>query len=117
MPAVSEEELQKLRDDNEKLRKKIATTSVKQAENESVRNQEIEAMQLQGENARLQAQLAQAEEAAKVSTSKEGAANILEAAQLQLRQAQAVAKQPAGPVDTNVVAESEETDKQNGGNS
>lgn len=101
MPAVSEEELQELREGNEKLRSKIAGANSKQAENEAARNREYEATQLVAEQTRLEAQLRRAEEASKVNASKDGAANVLEAAKRQLEQAEKVAEQPAGPVDTN----------------
>lgn len=140
MPAVSEEELQELREQNEKLRNKIVGANSKKAENEAARNREYEATLLVAEQTRLEAELRRAEEASKVNSSKEGAASVLEAAQRQLEQAEKVAEAPAGPVDTNVenppknttgatvaVAESKEPDKSstppsnntntNGGNS
>jgi hypothetical protein len=102
MPAVSEEELQQLRQDNEKLREKIASAATKQADNDSARQREYEALQLVAENTRLEAELNAATERAKVDNSRSGAANVLEAAQAQLEAAQAQGEQLAGvPVDTN----------------
>lgn len=115
MPNVSEEELQQLREHNAKLRKDIADANSKQAENEANRQRELEAIQLGAEAARLEGQLARAKEAAKVTTSREGAATLVESAKERLKQEQQAAEQPVGPVDTNEGRDTD-TDKKDGGN-
>lgn len=94
MPAVSDEDLQKIRDDNEKKREQLLDAQSKQSEQVAARNREIEALQLQAEGVRLDAQLTAAKEASKVSTTKEGAANVLDAAKAELENAKAVAEAP-----------------------
>lgn len=102
MPAVSEEELEKLRSDNETLRNQIAREETKVAENDADRQREYEAVQLAAENTRLEAQLASAKARSKVATSREGAASIMDASSDQLAAAQAALENPQGvPVDVN----------------
>lgn len=102
MPAVSEEELEQLRSDNQKLRDQIAREETKVAENDADRQREYEATQLVAENARLEAQLASAKARSKVGASREGAASVMDAAADQLAAAQAALENPQGvPVDVN----------------
>ena len=102
MPAVSEEELEQLRSDNEKLRNQIASAETKVAENDAARQREYEATQLVAENTRLEAQLASAKARSTVTASREGAANVMQAAEDQVAQAQAALENPQGvPVDVN----------------
>lgn len=101
MPAVSEEELQQLREKNEKLRERIASAQIKKAENETERQREYDALQVAAENVRLEAQLAAALEDAKVGASQQGASGVLESAKAQLEAAEAQADATTGPVDTN----------------
>ena len=102
MPAVSEEELQQLREKNESLREQIADARNQAAENEADRLREYEALQLRTENVRLEAELASATRQADPEASEAGAKNVLEAAMERLRAAEAQSEQPAGvPVDTN----------------
>lgn len=102
MPAVSQEELDKLRSDNEKLRDQVAREEAKAAENDADRQREYEATQLLVENARLEGQLASAQQKSKVGASREGASNLMEAAADQLAAAQAALENPQGvPVDVN----------------
>lgn len=102
MPAVSEEELQKLLEDNEKLREQIASAGTKAAENGAAREREYKALQLVAENTRLEAELQAAKARATVANSKDGAASVLDAAKANLETAQAQGEALAGvPVDTN----------------
>jgi len=102
MPAPSEEELDELRKRNEKLREQVATQQAKASDNDAERAREYEASQLLIENTRLEAQLASAKERAKVGVSRDGASNLLDAADTQLAAAQAALENPQGvPVDTN----------------
>lgn len=102
MPAVSEEELEQLRSDNEKLRNQIVSAETKVAENDAARQREYEAAQLVAENTRLEAQLASAKARSTVTASREGAANVMDAAADQLAAAQAALENPQGvPVDVN----------------
>jgi hypothetical protein len=102
MPAVSEEELEQLRSDNEKLRNQIASAETKVAENDADRQREYEATQLLAENARLEAQLASAKARSLVANSRGGAATVMDAAADQLAAAQAALENPQGvPVDVN----------------
>jgi hypothetical protein len=109
MPAVSEEDLQKLQDENEKLREKLATAHSKRSEQESAREREYHATMLAAENLRLQAQVEAAENAAKVSTTKSGAAAVQGAAEEQLAQAKAV-------LDSSSKSEADAPAGKNGGN-
>lgn len=101
MPAVSQEELDKLRKENEALRNKIPEVEGLQAEREAERTREIEYTQAQAENIRLKAQLERAKAASKVGNVKEGSSGPLSAAKEQLQQAKLLADAPVGPVDTN----------------
>lgn len=102
MPAVSEEELEQLRSDNEKLRGQIVTAETKTAENDAARQREYEAAQLVAENTRLEAQLASAKARSTVTASREGVASVMDAAADQLAAAQAALENPQGvPVDVN----------------
>lgn len=109
MPAVSDEELEQLREENQKLRERIATAQTKKAENDADRQLEYEALQLAAENKRLEAELAAAEFGAKASTSQEGAANVLDAAAKQLEDAVLQSSQTPGPVDTNAENQPKDT--------
>lgn len=102
MTAVSEEELNELRSENEKLREQIAKEEAKEAENNANRQREYEARQLAAENARLEAQLASAKARSKVGVSREGAQGLMESAEDQFAAAQAALENPQGvPVDVN----------------
>lgn len=116
MPAVSDEDLQKIRDDNDKKREQIAAAQSKQSEQEALRNREYEQLQLQAEGARLDAQLAQAKAASTVSASKDGAANVLDAARAELENAQAVANAPAREPEPPLPGDAQPGDKSEGGN-
>lgn len=111
--AVSDKDLEKLRDKNDKLREQIAAAEAESAQKIAEASNAIVAGQLEAENARLEAQLARAKEAAKVTVIREGAAGLAENIDAQLEAAQAAAAAPAGPVDPNVGVDS---DKKNGGN-
>ncbi len=95
MPAVTPEELAALAEENAKLRDRLTKANETKAENENNLLAEYQATQLKAENARLQAQVARAEQAAKVSASKEGAGSVIEAAQAELEAAKAQAKAAA----------------------
>lgn len=117
MPGVSEEELEQLRKDNEKLREQLDGSLAKQAENEAARLREYEAKQLQAENVRLQADVNRAKAASLVGASKDGTAQLMANADAELAAAQARLEAPVGPVDTNADNGDKKADKaQNGGN-
>lgn len=102
MSNVSEEELQKLRENNESLRSRLVKAQSKEAENDADRQREYEALQLGAENLRLEAAVRTAEERSKVNASRGGASSVLEAAQQQLELAATQAETLQGvPVDTN----------------
>lgn len=101
MAAVTDDELQKKRDRNERLREQIAAAEADAATRASEAANEITAKQLDAENARLEARLAQAKEAAKASSVKDGASSVLASVDDQLKAARAAASNPVGPVDTN----------------
>lgn len=113
MPVPSDEDLQKIRDDNEKLRAKIRETQSTRATREAEASRVIEYEQLKAEQVRLEAQLANEKELAKVGSVKAGSENVLSSVKEQLAEATAVAEAPAGPVDTNA----ESSNSENGGNS
>lgn len=117
MTDISEEDLEKVREENEKLRSQIAAENSKASENEAARLREHQALQLAAENERLHAELDRARAQSKVGASKEAASAPLQAAKEQLQAAQALANQPVGPVDPNPPAEKPSaSEKQNGGN-
>ena len=111
MAGPTDTELQKLRDDNDKLREKIADAESKRSEHEAEINLSIEYTGLLTENARLTGQLASAQEAAKASSVKAGASGVLAVLKNELAQAEVVSKAKPGPVDTNANVTTE-----NGGN-
>jgi hypothetical protein len=90
MPAVSEEELAALQEQNAKLRERLEAAQTKKSENEIARLREHEALQLQAENVRLEAQVSYAEAEAKVGSSKDSASGVIDQAKEQLAQAKAV---------------------------
>jgi hypothetical protein len=108
MAPVSEDDLQKKRDANEKLREQIAAAEASAAERVADQNNQLEATQLDAERARLEARLQQAKAAAKVTAVKEGAAGPLAAVQDQLAAAEAAKKNTVGPVDTNAGSDSDD---------
>lgn len=101
-PGVSDEDLQKLQADNEKLREQLASAGAKRSEQEAARQREYEATALQAENVRLQAAVNSAKEAAKVSTTKEGVAVVQDAVDAQLEQAKAVLEAPPREVEPDL---------------
>lgn len=110
MPAVSEEELQQLRERNESLREQIQNASFQSAQNELDRQREYEAIQLRTENVRLEAELESAMRRADPEASEASSENILASAMERLKAAEAQAEQPAGvPVDTNAENQPEGT--------
>lgn len=119
MAAVTDEDLEKIRDDNEKKRDKLLVAQAKQEEQVAARNREIEHLQLQAESTRLDAQLAAAQEAAKVSNTKDGAENVLAAARQELENAKAVAEAPPREPEPPLPGDAlpGETNEQSGGNS
>lgn len=99
--ALSDEELQQLREENEGLREDISAAQTDLAESESDRSREYEASQLLIENTRLKAQLAATEAQAAHASSDEATATIAASAVDQLAAAKAALENPAGiPVDT-----------------
>jgi len=111
MAATSEEDLQKKRDHNERLREQIAAAKAQADERVQEQANTIEAAQLDAETARLEAQLAAAKEQAKVSVAKGGAEAPLEAAKQQLEAAKAGITPAGVAVDTNANSESNGSDK------
>jgi hypothetical protein len=112
MAGPTEEDLQKIRDDNDKLREQIAAEDAKRAEREAEATLAVSLAQLSTENARLQAQLASAKEAAKVATVKAGTDTLMTSLKDNLETAVAQGEAPVGPVDTNA-----DQTKKDGGNS
>lgn len=107
MAALTDKDLEQKREKNARLREQIAEQEAKAASAAQDQTMQIEASQLDAETARLEAQLAAAKEAAKVSVAKEGAATPLAAAREQLEAAQAGITPPGVAVDTNKTAETE----------
>lgn len=99
--APTQEELDQLEQENEALRDKIANANSTRATREAEASRAIRGAELYAENVRLQAELAAATEASKVGAVKEGAAGPLAAVAEQVKQAEALAERPVGPVDTN----------------
>jgi molecular chaperone GrpE (heat shock protein) len=110
--AISEDDLQKKRERLDKLREQIADAEAAASSSVQDQSNAIEAKQLDAEMARLEARLAQAKAAAKVSVAKEGAAGPLAQVTDQLEAAVAAKDNPVGPVDTN--ADSSADDKNKG---
>ena len=111
MATVSEEDLQRKRDKNDKLREQIAAAEADAEARSRSQANEIESAQLDAETARLEARLQQAKAAARVSVAKEAAVGPLAAAKEQLKAAQAAKDNPVGPVDTNAGSEDDEKKK------
>lgn len=116
MPAVSDEDLQKLQDENQKLREKLVTAQSKRSEQEAARQREYQATMLKAENAQLQAQVNAAEEAAKVGSTKAGASTVQDAAEQRLADAKAVLEAPARPPEPEASDAPGTPEKNNGGN-
>lgn len=109
MAGVTEKDLEQKRARNERLRTQIADAEAKAASASQEQSRSIEAQQLDAETARLEAKLASAKEAAKVSTIKSGAEGPLAAATEQLKAAQEGTTPPGVAVDTNKSESSSET--------
>lgn len=101
MASVTEEELERERERNEKLRAQIADEQAKLAERANAAEREVALNQLKAEGARLEAQLNNVKESAKAASIKDGASGPLAQAQEQLKAAQAQANATVGTVDTN----------------
>lgn len=112
--AVSDKDLEKLRDKGDKLREQIAAAEAEAAQKITDASNAIVQSQLEAENARLEARLAAAKAAAKTTTIKEGSEGLHATLDEQLEAAKAAAAAPQGPVDPNAGVED---DKKNGGNS
>lgn len=104
MATLTDKDLEQKREKNAKLREQIAEQGTKAASVAQDQTLQIEAAQLDAETARLEAQLAAAKEAAKVSVAKEGAAAPLALAKEQLKAAQSGVTPPGVAVDTNADA-------------
>ena len=74
---VTDADLEKQRERNEKLREQIAEAAATRAERESDAAREVEMAQLKAEEARLTAELEASRSAAKVASVKAGAAGLL----------------------------------------
>lgn len=90
---TSDEDLQSLQDEVQKLRDQVAAEDAKAAERVRQTDNDIAAAQLNAERTRLQAQLAQAKEASKASNIKSGAGAPLAAARADMALAVEQAKQ------------------------
>jgi hypothetical protein len=90
--AVTEEDVQKKRDDVEKLRAQIAEARSKETVRLAEEVNEVTMLQLEGEEARLEVELIRAREAAKKSTIQAGSGNIKDQAEEQKKAAEAAAK-------------------------
>jgi hypothetical protein len=91
--SVTEEDLDKKRERNEKLREQIQTEEAKRFQREADLTNELTAAQLDAEGARLEAQLAAVKESGKASNVKAGVEGPLVSAKEQMEQA--VAQQKA----------------------
>jgi hypothetical protein len=89
--AISDKELLQKQQHVEKLREQLATAESTRMARENERGNEIVAVQLDAEAARLEAQLAEAKRLATVSAVKEGASGPLDAAREDLASANAYA--------------------------
>lgn len=110
MADLTEKDLEQRRERNTRLREQIAEAEAKAADQLQSQNRAIEAAGLDAETARLEARLAAAKQAAKVSNTKAGAAGPLAAVTDQLKAAQAGGTPPGVAVDTN--GEADETKQQ-----
>lgn len=90
---TSDEDLQSLQDEVQKLRDAVAAEDAKAADRVRQTDNDIAAAQLSAERTRLQAQLAQAKEASKASNIKAGAGAPLAAARADMALAVEQAKQ------------------------
>lgn len=98
---VTEKDLDKKRDRIAKLREQVAAEEAKAATNAAEQTREIEIRQLDAEEARLEAQLRAAKEAAKKSVASEGANTTLAAVNEQLEAAKTEVTPPGVTVDPN----------------
>lgn len=93
---VSDEELQAKRDRVAKLREQLANEEAKASVRVREQENAIEAAQLDAEEARLQLQLHNAKEGAKVASVKQGVEPVLTSAKEQMRLAEAQLKAAQG---------------------
>ena len=106
MPAVSEEELEQLREKNASLRDEIEEASTVKASAEADTQREYEAAQLIAENQRLEARLASAKAIAEAAQAKQGVGSLAQNTATELELAKRALENPAGvPVDTNASVE------------
>lgn len=89
MAEVTDEDLARKRERVSKLRDQLAEAEATRTNRVLDTDREIEAARLDAEEKRLEAQLSQAKEAAKVSVVKEGASGPLAQAKEQMKQAEA----------------------------
>jgi hypothetical protein len=112
--SVTEKDLEKKRERLAKLREQVANEEAKAATNALDQSREIEIVQLDAEEARLEAQLAAAKEAAKRSAAKEGASGTLAAVTEQLEAAKTEVTPPGVTIDTNAGSESASPEEKKG---
>jgi hypothetical protein len=101
MAAPTEKELEQKRARNERLREQIADAEAKAAAATTEQSLSLEGATLDAETARLEARLAAAKEAAKISNIKSGVEGPLAAVNDQLEAARAGITPPGVTVDTN----------------
>lgn len=107
MAALTDKDLEQKQEKNAKLREQIADAEAKAAAHVADKSREIEGAALDAETARLEAQLSNARELAKVATVKDGAADLLASVTDQKNAAEEGLTLPGIAVDTN---------EKNGGN-
>lgn len=106
MADVSEKDLEKKRQNNERLREQIAEAEATAAGRLQEQSRAIEGAQLDAEAARLKARLAAAKEAAKASAAKSGSEGPLSSVTAQLEAAEEGYTPPGVTVDTNAGTDS-----------
>lgn len=103
MAPTSDEDLQKLQNDVDTLRERVAAEEAKRVERERLAANDVTAAHLNAEKARLEAQLASAKEAGKAAAVKEGLSGPLEAAKEDQKRAEsqrdAIAKASSSNTD------------------
>lgn len=96
--AVTDDELEGLREENDSLRQQIAEADRMRYERDAEASRELEAAQLRAENTRLQAQLDQAQAMADASGA-EGSTSLIDAV---VAQAEPQVYEPVAPEPTVV---------------
>lgn len=109
MPTISEEELEAIQLNNERLREEIAQTKSSIEEHSGDRTREVRAAELMAEGLRLEAELASVKRQEEVIGNPESVASVVEASANAFERAKLQLENPQGLVDTNVENQPEGT--------